>query len=450
MIIKKIYASSVAKLNSCVHNGGGDDDTLALQAVLDLAKDENVGVHLVMDGAALISQLKVWSNTTIECVTKDCGFYQKDWTNDSMITNAVQDHYEIKARNISLLGGTYHQNGQHQEHDIHRDNLEWLSAANEGGNAQDTVFVVGLEFYGVENLLIRDVTLRDFRTFGILIGCFKNVTLDQVWLDLPYGTRGNQDGFHFWGPGQFLTVLNSGGRVGDDVINVGPDEWDCKSSITDVLIDGIVMDEGEQAVRLLSRKDGVLDRVTIRNVTGTYRSFGFYISPWFSEAMGNFRNIFIENVDMQALPKTYDYRDPFLFSIGGNIENLTLKNIRCHDSADNRVLIEMGLPFLMIMPDDDTPLVWPEPQKLRNVIIDGLTITEKADDPKDTKYIRIYDKVENLIMRNVVVIKDQAEENGELLHFGNQGSIENFVCENIHTKGLKTFANDETKIKNRF
>jgi len=210
------------------------------------------------------------------------------------------------------------------------------------------------------------------------------------------------------------------------------------------------MDEGEQAVRLLSRKDGVLDRETIRNVTGTYRSFGFYISPWFSEAMGNFRNIFIENVDMQALPKTYDYRDPFLFSIGGNIENLTLKNIRCHDSADNRVLIEMGLPFLMIMPDDDTPLVWPEPQKLRNVIIDGLTITEKADDPKDTKYIRIYDKVENLIMRNVVVIKDQAEENGELLHFGNQGSIENFVCENIHTKGLKTFANDETKIKNRF
>ena len=31
MIIKKVYASSVAKLNSSVYDGGGDDDTLALQ-----------------------------------------------------------------------------------------------------------------------------------------------------------------------------------------------------------------------------------------------------------------------------------------------------------------------------------------------------------------------------------------------------------------------------------
>ena len=58
--------------------------------------------------------------------------------------------------------------------------------------------------------------------------------------------------------------------------------------------------------------------------------------------------------------------------------------------------------------------------------------------------------MENLILRNVVVIKDQEEENGELLHFANQGSVENFVGENIHTKGLKAFTNDETKIKNRF
>ena len=75
MKIHRIYASEVAALDSDVYTGGGTDDTAALQKALDLAKDGD-GVYLIMDGAALISQLRVYSNTTIECLTKDCGFYQ--------------------------------------------------------------------------------------------------------------------------------------------------------------------------------------------------------------------------------------------------------------------------------------------------------------------------------------------------------------------------------------
>ena len=450
MIIKKVYASTVAKLNSSVYDGGGDDDTLALQAVLDEAKDENVGIHLIMDGAALVSQLKLYSNTTIECVTKDCGVYQIAWTNDAILTNAVQDHHVCVTKNISLLGGTYHQNGQNQEHDVVKEGVDWMEANSEDGSKGTTFFVVGLEFYGVEQMLIRDVTLRDFRTFGLLVGCFKNLTLENVWLDLPYGTKGNQDGFHFWGPGQFLTVKNSGGRVGDDIINVGPDEWDAKSSITDVLIDGIIMDEGEQAVRLLSRGKGILDRVTIRNVYGNYRSYGFYISPWFTESMGSFKNILIENVDLQALPNTYTYHDPFLFSIGGNIECLTLKNIRSHNSCDNRTLIELGLPFYDTTQETYGKYTLPEEQHMENIIIDGLTITEKQGEPEDTKYIKVYDKVENLVLKNVYVVKKQNEENGTLLYFEKDGSVENLIKESIHTKGLKEFTNDETKIGDTF
>ena len=67
MAIATVYASSVAKLDSNVRTGGGTDDTAALQAVLNRAKTEG-GIHLIMDGAALISQLIVYSNTTIECL----------------------------------------------------------------------------------------------------------------------------------------------------------------------------------------------------------------------------------------------------------------------------------------------------------------------------------------------------------------------------------------------
>ena len=73
--ISIVYASSVAKLDSNVHTGGGTDDTAALQAVLDRAKTEG-GIHLIMDGAALVSHLEVYSNTTIECLNASCGFYR--------------------------------------------------------------------------------------------------------------------------------------------------------------------------------------------------------------------------------------------------------------------------------------------------------------------------------------------------------------------------------------
>ena len=446
MKIKKVYASSVAKLTSNVYTGGGDDDTAAIQAVLDEAREENVGVHLIMDGAALITQLKLYSNTTIECMNKDCGFYQIDWQNKAMLTNAEWDIYSLRTKNVSLIGGTYHHNGRNQEHDS-SDEGKWCDADK---NVNETKFTLCIEFYGVENLLVRDITIRDFRTFAFTVGGFKNVTLQNVWLDLPYGTRGNQDGFHFWGPGQFLNVLNCGGRVGDDVINVGPDELDRKSSITDVLIDGIFMDDGEQAVRLLSRGTGRLDRVTVRNVIGSYRSYGFYINPWFvDDTMGNFGNIFIENVDLKANQNTYTYHPPILFNVGGNMECLTLKNIRHHNSVDNRTLIEVGLPCYSTHPDNYDDMELYAQQRLQNIIIDGLTITENEGEPEDTNYISIYDKVENLILKNVIVIKNQ-KENGTLVHMAKKGVVENLVMESIHTKGLKTLIDDETKIKNRF
>lgn len=446
MRIKRVYASTVAKLNSNVYLGGGDDDTLALQAVLDEAKDENIGIHLIMDGAAYVKQLKLWSNTTIECLTKDCGFYQKSQQNQALITNAERDCYRLKTKNITLIGGTYNQNGENQAHDDPRITFH---LARDKNNEFNRFPVKCIEFYGVEQLLVRDVIIRDFRTYAFMLGGFRNATIENVWLDLPNGTRENQDGFHFWGPGQFLNVLHCGGKVGDDIINVGPDERDKKSSITDVLIDGIMVDEGEQAVRLLSRGSGILDRITIRNVTGKYRSYGFYINPWFEDdTLGSFKNIFIENVDLQALTNTYDYRPPFLFSIGGNVECITLRNIRHHNSVDHRPVVELGLPFYSTCSDNYDDFTMDARQRLQNVVIDGLMITEKEGEPEDTDYITIYDKVDNLILKNVIMIKEQ-KENGTLLYIGKKGAIENLVISELYTKGLKQITNDGSKIRNK-
>ena len=108
MKIKTIIASEVAALDSDVRTGGGTDVTAALQAALDEALACG-GVRLVMDGAALVHSLHVHSNTTIECLTPDCGFFQKAQSNRAIVSNANWDRYSLKDRNIALIGGTYNQ-----------------------------------------------------------------------------------------------------------------------------------------------------------------------------------------------------------------------------------------------------------------------------------------------------------------------------------------------------
>ena len=69
------------------------------------AKTED-GIHLVMDGAALISQLVVYSNTTIECLNRDCGFYLADHCDCPILQAGDPLDKTTWTENVSLLGGT--------------------------------------------------------------------------------------------------------------------------------------------------------------------------------------------------------------------------------------------------------------------------------------------------------------------------------------------------------
>jgi ribosomal protein L24 len=130
------------------------------------------------------------------------------------------------------------------------------------------------------------------------------------------------------------------------------------------------------------------------------------------------------------------------------MECLTLKNIRHHNSFDNRTPIELGLPFYSTHPGNFSDFALEVPQKIQTIIIDGLTVVEQEGEPEGTNYISIYDKIETLILKNVVIIKNQ-KENGTLIHFDKKGEVENYVAESIHVKGLKQLIDDESKIKNK-
>ena len=419
-----VYASRTgAKLDSNVHTGGGTDDTDVLQAVLDRAQEWG-RLHLIMDGAALVRGLKVHSNTVIECPDRDCGFFLKEHSDCAVVSNAHPDMKEIRDRNITLIGGTYNQDCRRQAHhlDLPDGSEKW---------------VFGLEFNGVEYLTVRDLIIRDQSTFAFMAANWRHIDIENVWIDLPGHIHGhNQDGFHFWGPGQFLTIRDVGGRVGDDFMNIGPDEGDLVSGITDVLIDGVFLDHADQAIRMLSRGTGRLDRVTVRNVTGTYRSFGFYINPWFSPQdgqYGDFGSIVFENIDLRPEEPNYDYTPPMLFRIGGNIESMVFRNIQNHHPGDGRAMFQIGYPF-----GSEERYTGDVQPVIETLLFDGIRVVEKDDRAGEAVYMTVQTPVNQMTIRNVEVIRPEGcAPRGMMLRTLEGCRIGSLDLSGIHVSGMK-------------
>ena len=418
-----VYASQCgAVLNSDVYAGGGTDDTDALQAILDRAP--RLGrLYLVLDGAARISRtLKIHSNTTIECPDKSCGVFLSDSSHCDILTNADRDMEVIRNRNITLIGGVYNQNSPGQVH--HREEETWHQVSN---------LVMGMSFYGVEHVTLRDVTIANQRSWAMIMANWKYVTMDDIHIDRRERADGqNQDGLHFWGPGRFLTLRNIRGNVGDDFIALAPDEEDFKSNIEDVLIHGIQLEEADQGIRLLVRGEGKLDRVIIRDVTGTYRSFGFYISPWFRGKGGNYGNIVFDMVDLRPMKNNYTYTPPFLFKIAGNIESLTLKNIYQHTPDYNHQMFLIGGHYVY-----DRPATAQHPGKIDRLIIDGLYIDERNENGIPDNYFKVKADIGFLSINNVIMQRAKELPKKSSLIKMESGTIGELRMNNVSTSGLE-------------
>ena len=322
-----VYASDYCALNSDVMLGGGTDDTEVLQAILDKAKEWG-RVKLIMDGAALVRGLKLYSNTTIECNDSSCGFFLKSGSDNAILRNAEFSKKEFTAVNLTLKGGTYNHNSPGQASIFPKE--DWLP---EGEGCNSTL--VPFKFFGVKNFRMTDVTIIDQKRYALLMGNWEDVYMENIGIPLPnFVPNTNQDGLHFHAPGKNLVLKNIYGRTGDDFIAINGDEGDRVSDIDGVTIDGVYLNGSTQGVRLLCRERGTMQNVYINNIQGTVDSFAFYINPWFfgnekspdfDGYSGKFRNITIENVNLTMKDPVYTYNEQMLFCLGGDIENMTLR-----------------------------------------------------------------------------------------------------------------------------
>ena len=416
-----VASESGILLDSDVWTGGGTDQTDAIQAILDKAEEWG-RLHFIMDGAALVSRsLRVHSNTTITCPDLSCGFFLADGSDCSVITNADPDLEEIRNRNITLDGGTYNNNSPGQVH-------------TRPGQGFFSTWVFAMEFYGVEHLALRNLVIANQRTFALTMANWKYVTVEGVHVDRRVRTDlQNQDGLHFFGPGRFLTVRNVSGNSGDDFIAVAPDEVDKVSSISDVLIDGIFLDDADQGIRLLCCGAGRLDRVTVRNVSGTYRSFGFIVNPWFAgdPGGGHYGDIVFENINLSPLQPNYTYAKPFLFKIGGHIESLVLDGIHINNPPCDHRFAVVGGHYMSDKPRDEQ-----QPTTIGYLAVRGLRVNEPSGRKSPYPYIDIVGADVDVLSVEDVIIRPAAdvEPGGKLLEV-TEGSVRTLLCKDIYAPG---------------
>ena len=453
----KILASQTVVLNSNVHTGGGTDVTKELQAVLDMAP-QNGGVHLVMDGAALVSGLKIYSDTIIECKNADCGFFMKDYANRPILSNYNWSFDEITTKNVTLIGGTYNHNCTKQAHHVSTEEFPFPKSQKTNTYAPGHAVYL-MEFYGVEGFKAEGVTYKNQRTYAFTLGNFKNAVLNNCRVDMAEHVHpSNQDGFHFFGPGQNLKMTNLRGTTGDDFINLAPDEMDLESDITDVLIDGVIFDDVCQGIRMLSRHNGRLDRVTVRNVSGTYRTFAFSIMPFFkNDNLGNFGNILIENINLKQIKETYHYTPLSFMELGGNVESLTLKNVCFENPVRTSLFIDLGRPFFYrpkeltadeaekycitdadSLPEDNYIITDGKKPLIKNFTLDGAVF--KSDNKTDNMdYISLKNNIGNLTFKNINIYRtDSAKTSGSFVKMTESSRVDKINFENIYAEKIES------------
>ena len=170
-------------------------------------------------------------------------------------------------------------------------------------------------FYNVDGFELRDLTVKDPVTYGIICGKVTNFTIKGITFDYNEGnpSPNNMDGIHFEGLCRNGYIGDLKGACYDDLVAFTADDVSTISKyfapIENIVVDGIFADRCHSAVRLLSFGHSVKN-IVIRNVFGSYYRYAIGFTQYLPamEEPGTFDNIVLENLFIsKALPLESDW-----------------------------------------------------------------------------------------------------------------------------------------------
>jgi hypothetical protein len=280
-------------LNANIDTGGGTDDTAALQAVLDTAISSGP-LELVLDGVALISRpLVVHSHTTIRALPGAGVFMQHD--SPSHILTSDMNGSRYTNTDISIIGGTWNGNEMGQ------------AEKSEADHTRTYFWKAGFWFSWVNGLTIKDVTVRNAKTYSLVLSNVEKVEIDNykaLWdrggshlvaqdqvnkylagfqgtPDTPPGGN-NWDGIHFFGNVDNVHVNGFTYNGDDDGVAFNTNEMVETSipgrgaigdgAINNVTVENVVFDGSTSGVRFIGNTTlpgNTVDSIVLHNVSGS-------------------------------------------------------------------------------------------------------------------------------------------------------------------------------------
>jgi len=324
--LRVVYASGLG----CAQDGT-TDDTTKLQAALNRAST-GTPLRLVMDGAglALVSGLNVYGNTTIEAINGG-GFKLKAASNRSILRNANRTTSTVTNKHITLRGLYLDGNG---------------TAQTSGVTEADATTMTCLDFSGVQDFMVRDCTLYNSKAYGALINNATYVHIDNCTVAAVGTGTANQDGIHFCGNCQYITVANckiwdydDGLAFNADDGNTGP--YVANGPITDVNVSNIQFTNALLGIRMLSDSNAI-DRVVVNGVTGSIKNYLAVLDYFTFATHGAFGSVTIGNVDVTiqaSVSSGAGGSSAALMNFNGAFDNLRLSNIRVRNPIDTRPLL---------------------------------------------------------------------------------------------------------------
>ncbi len=324
----------------------GTDRAAALNAALS-----GGNVQLIVDGQyGLSSSLILYSNTAVSCLP-GMGFIMQKNSNAPVLTNAHQNApttlsgtggyvvSNISDHNIKVEGCT-----------LNANSLQAVTGPNMFSvqhtvNPRTGIFVVGVHFVGVDNLLFDHNEVYDSGTFAAF---FSNVTCARVTNNYvhqpkPLTAFKFTDGLHFIGPDSFLWIQNNRVNAGDDSIALNADDGNRTGSgdpnyansqfpgvewgwITDAHIDNNTLDYSYFGLRIYSATE-LIDRVSVTNTSGTLCGTAASLQALAKLGHGNFGKISIDGWTLQTDGTCDSYKLPYNFLVSSDYVNLQISNV---------------------------------------------------------------------------------------------------------------------------
>ncbi|HBT63424.1 MAG TPA: hypothetical protein DEB10_02020 [Ruminococcaceae bacterium] len=252
-------------LFSQLHGDGIHDDTNTLQAILDHAND----VIYIKNGIYLITRPLVVHDNTRLVLSNNAVMRLADGANC-----AIMENDKLPSRgtnhNITIEGGIWDGNNQNQ---VRRSRESRFALTH---YEEDYYYGIFMRFVGVRDLHLRDMTIKNPESYGMLISNIEQFTVEHITFDYNM-LRTNMDGVHVQGVARNGIIRDIKGATNDDLVALNCDDiYACEITrgvIENILVDGLYSDDGYTAVRLLSC-GSEMRNISIRNIFGSYRYYG--------------------------------------------------------------------------------------------------------------------------------------------------------------------------------